>query len=319
MKKLIYFILLFAFFSCETNESDNISDEEEAVLVSFLGKYSIGTNKDGSIVVEVNCWSNSVEQLNFYKSEENYSFSFDGFHSYNYEVLDAELKDNKLVLSAVDPNYIGDMVLELENTEVFTFYFEEPFLIVESNGNKSLYIPESERINYKEIPCTEKEDNLELSSFLYEKANEYLVEEIFWMLDTIQPYNAPFREEASFPLVTPADGLYRDTAYIANAEELRAVVLKYFKGITPGYMLDVIKDKYVFVVEEFPDRCQPDKIGLFVKFKTTDEDNIESAEVMLTEASEEGGIIEVVFVVSFWWDENENIILRLIDLSECSA
>ena len=84
-------------------------------------------------------------------------------------------------------------------------------------------------------------------------------------------------------------------------------------------MLDVIKDEYVFVVEEFPDRCQPNRVGLLVKFKTTDEGKVESAEVMLTDATEEGGEIEVLFVLSYWWDENENIILRLIDLRDCSA
>jgi hypothetical protein len=325
MKKLIYFVFLIFVCSCGNDKSSSISEnekideKEKIVLESFIGKYSSGTDKDGIVVMEVSCWSNSVEQLSIYKYEGNYSFTFDGFHAYNYEVLDAKLKDNKLVLSAIDPNNLGEMELEAENTEIFTFYFEEPFLIVESNNNKSIYIPESERANYEEIPCTNKEENLQLQIELHEQANENITEEIFWMLDTNEAYHAPFREEAYFPLITSGPGLYHDTTYIDNAEHLRAVVIKYFNEISPSYILDLKDNKNIYVVEEFPDRCQPDKVGLLVKFKTTDEGDIESAEVMLTVSSEYDGIIRVVFVLSYWWDENENIILNIIDLTDCSA
>ena len=257
-----------------------------------------------------------------------YDFTFGGFHASNYTALSIEQDGEFIKVSCVDPNYLGDEELEKQNTTSYSFAKDGDMIYVSSGGNNSEYIIASKKDAYPYVECDEESkentENVE-NADVFQLSEEQLVKQITQALsDMISPdveYTDPFREEASVAIYTPGQGLYMDTTMASNIEELRAIdIFPYVSSPEPSELLEFAIDGGFYIVEKLPDYCMaPEDAGIYAKVDKNEEGRFEYVTIHYVGFMKESEETITSFKMKFWWDENENLTLRFIDLSDCGA
>jgi len=151
-----------------------------------------------------------------------------------------------------------------------------------------------------------------------EMAAELIIEDIFWMMNTNEHHQEPFRDGHAITVVQPYIGLQNDTSMISHAEGLQAFVKKHFAEYTPEYFMNALDQDWLSIVEDLPDRCNPTEGGIFLKIALDGGSRPSRAELWhVKTVDEEERYVD--FALRYYWDENENLILDMIDLRECGV
>lgn len=322
MKNLFLLPLICLLFACGSNEDETTVDIEhpsnEAPKIAidlndFEGNYLLAEKDGDETVLVENCWSKTVEQFEiaeFAGSPGEYFFVFNGHYATMYLMESAELNENTLSFTGVLEDESSDQVFSFTLTKN-----EDGSLSLEGESSNYALIKESEKGEYKLIPCNKRR---ELSDLDY--MNEIFM--AFFALEKGGEALSAYIPEEGIELILPGSGVSPVEQTVHSADEIVATNL--FN--TPAYnrLMEYVQmhnnEERAFLefVDALPDRCMPGSEALFVK-STTIEDykNPLLATAMLTKVNDEQGETYTYVIVHLEFDDR--MIIKKIDATECGA
>lgn len=316
---LLFILFLFQtllFSSCSENDEN---EGENATKTYFPGKeinpfkgtYLIANvnEQTNKVELEENCWTKGLDifEINpFGDAESGYYIAFEGFHATMYQMTNAKLLSDTLLL-------IGEPEDE-ETPKTVKFKLfpvqDNAWKLVDQNNNYYYLVKEQNKKDYPYIPCKEE---VELTE---EYLQDRIVETLFALKETNKNFDTLIPPTGIILKTPNAEPGKEDTLFttrdIINTNIFNTPVYERLLGNVQKHMNEEMS--FISVDDSFPDRCNPQAEGLFIVFNDIDNQTADF-KIMLTKRNDELNEFYTYLVIEFEYDNQ--LYIKSIDNLEC--